>query len=483
MAHEAPELAALVDRLAAHRVLGAAPRAQLAWLAERSEMRHYAAGELIEHAGDPIDALWVVLEGHLDIRVQRGGGLRRVMEWRGGDLSGVLPFSRMRKTPGDTRAIAATELLGLSRAHFPDLIRECQELTAICVHVMLDRARHFRASDLHDEKLASLGRLAAGLAHELNNPASAVASNAVALLDRLPAVEVAFRSLGGCHLSQSELAAFLALRDRCLAGEPAVARSPLDFADRIEALGDWLKQRGIDRAEAEALAETGLEIGDFEAAARSLRPETLVSVLRALAAGCGTRRLVSDIERAATRVHELVAAVKGFTYMDQAMTPKPVDVARGLGDTLTVLRAKAKAASVQLLARLEPDLPAVVGLGGELNQVWANLIDNAIDAASPGGQVEVSAARQGEALVVRVVDSGAGIPEDLRTRVFEPFFTTKPVGEGTGLGLVIAHNLVLQHKGEIDIDSRPGRTEFRVTLPLSPSTDEQPRPTGKGGSE
>ena len=153
-----------------------------------------------------------------------------------------------------------------------------------------------------------------------------MARNAVALIERLPATEAAFRALGGCQLSQSEVAAFVALRDRCLAGEQAALRSPLDHAERIEALGDWLKQHGVDRAEAEALAETGLEIGDLAAAAAILRPETLVSALRALAAGCGTRRLASDIERAASRVHELVAAVKGFTYMDQAMAPKLVDV-------------------------------------------------------------------------------------------------------------------------------------------------------------
>ncbi|MBP9144369.1 MAG: cyclic nucleotide-binding domain-containing protein [Thermoanaerobaculia bacterium] len=480
----APEaLVALVDRLVAHRALTAVPRAQLVWLAERSEIRRYAVGELIEQAGKPINSLWVILEGHFDIRVHRGGGLRRVMEWRGGDIAGLLPFSRMRKAPGEMRAIAVTELLGLSRASFPDLIRECQELTAVCVHVMLDRARHFRSSDLHDEKLASLGRLAAGLAHELNNPASAVASNAVALVERLPDTETAFRSLGGCRLSEPELAAFITLRDRCLGGAPTALRSPLDHADRIEELGDWLKQRGIDRAEAEDLAETGLGIADLAAAAAILRPNALVAALRALAAGCGTRRLASEIERAATRVHELVAAVKGFTYMDQAMTPKPVDLARGLSDTLTVLRSKAKARSVQLRARIEDSLPPVVGLGGELNQIWANLIDNAIDAVAPGGEVEVSAVRQAESLVVRVVDNGPGIPEALRARVFEPFFTSKPVGEGTGLGLVIAHNLVLQHKGEIDIDSCPGRTEVRVSLPLPANTDEQTRTTGGGGSK
>ena len=161
----------------------------------------------------------------------------------------------------------------------------------------------------------------------------------------------------------------------------------------------------------------------------------------------------------------MVAAVKGFTYMDQAAVPKPVDLARGLSDTLTILRAKAKSKSVQLSAEVEPDLPTVDGFGGELNQVWSNLIDNAIDAVADGGSVEVSARRQDEAVVVRVVDDGPGIPPEVRERIFEPFFTTKPQGDGTGLGLAIARTLVGQHEGEIEVESRAGRTEFRVTLP------------------
>jgi signal transduction histidine kinase len=205
----------------------------------------------------------------------------------------------------------------------------------------------------------------------------------------------------------------------------------------------------------------------LDRAAGMLTPEKLKAVLAALAAGCATRQLALDIESAATRVHELVAAVKGFTYMDQATTPKPVDVARGLGDTIAVLRSKAKSKSVKLVAEIEPGLPSVLGLGGELNQVWANLLANAIEASPSGAVVTVGAARRDGSVVVRIVDDGPGIPADLRHRIFEPFFTTKPVGEGTGLGLAITRNLVTQHSGEIEVDSRPGRTEFRVVLPLS----------------
>jgi len=458
--------AGLIERLAAHRTLGAAPREQLAWVAEHGELREYPVGLTLFRTGERLAELFVVLSGRFSIHVQRGAGWRKVMEWRGGDVSGLLPYSRMTSTPGDSRTEEPTEVVAVHRDLFPELTRNCHELTAILVHVMLDRARHFRSSDLHDEKLASLGRLAAGLAHELNNPASAAARSAEVLLERMPSFEAAFRALGAVSLSEAELAAFSELRTQCLAGGPPPLLSPLELAEREEALAAWLARHGVDQAAAESLAETGLTMPALDALAGVLGGQSLGAVLMALAASCATRRLTSDIERAASRVHELVAAVKGFTYMDQATVPKPVDVARGLSDTLTILRSKAKSKSVRLSAEVEPDLPTVDGFGGELNQVWANLIANAIEAVADGGSVEVSARRQGDAIVVRVLDDGPGVAADLRERIFEPFFTTKPAGDGVGLGLAITRRLIDQHGGELDVDSVPGRTEFRVTLPL-----------------
>jgi signal transduction histidine kinase len=199
-------------------------------------------------------------------------------------------------------------------------------------------------------------------------------------------------------------------------------------------------------------------------------------VLRYLAADHALRRLSSEIETAASRINTLVSAVKGFTYMDQAVVPKPVNIGQGLSDTLIVLRSKARAKSVELRLDLQPDLPQVQGFGGELNQVWANLIDNAIDAVARNGHVVVSAASHRQSVVVRVVDDGPGIPDQIRDRIFDPFFTTKGVGEGTGLGLEIARRLVQRHAGEVAVSSGPGGTEFRVTLPLVH------RPSGNGAS-
>ena len=188
--------------------------------------------------------------------------------------------------------------------------------------------------------------------------------------------------------------------------------------------------------------------------------------LRWVAAGCTVRGLAQDVERAASRVHELVSAVKGFTYMDHAPSAEPVDLAKGLSDTLAVMAAKARAKSASLALDLPPDLPRVRGFGGELNQVWANLIDNALDAVGENGRVMVTARPQGGRVVVRVTDDGPGIPAEMKSRVFDPFFTTKPVGKGTGLGLDIVRRLVDRNDGSIELESEPGRTEFRVALPV-----------------
>jgi signal transduction histidine kinase len=465
----------------AHRTLAAAPRAQLAWLAERGWLARFPAGVTLVRTGEPIRELYVVLAGRFGIRIPRESGPRRVMEWRGGDVGGLIPYSRMRVSPGVSRTDEPTELLALGEESFPELIRECHELTALLVHAMLDRARHFRASDLHDEKLASLGRLAAGLAHELNNPASAVARGAELLLARLPATEAAFGALGAARLAPGEAEAFAELRARCLAEGPPPSRSPLEQAEREEAFGVWLARHGQGREAAESLAETGLDLAALDGAAAAISGPALGAALGALAASCATRRLAGDVARAGARVHELVAAVKGFTHMDAATVAQPVDVARGLGDTLAILGPKARARGVSVDVQVAADLPPVDGVGGELNQVWANLVDNAIDAAPEGGRVEVAARREGAEVVVQVANDGAEIPAAVRARLFEPFFTTKPPGEGVGLGLATARSLVGQHEGEIEVDSRPGRTEFRVRLPVGGAAAAGGR--GKEGSD
>jgi signal transduction histidine kinase len=453
------------DRLAQHGLLVGAPPEQLAWLAAHGRLVRLETGHVLTSKTGTVLGLYLVLSGHLSIHIDRGAGPHKVMEWREGDVTGLLPYSRLVAPPGDVKADVPTELLMIPREEIPALIRDCYDVTSIFVHVMIDRARHFTSTDLHEEKMVSLGKLAAGLAHELNNPASAAARSADGLKLRLSEVEAASRALGAARLSENQRAAVEGARELCLAAAGTTfGRSPVERADREDAIAEWLGRHNADVTAAEALAESAITLDVLDRLADVLTREALQATLRWLMAGCATYRLASEIETAASRIHNLVAAVKGFTYMDQATMPKPVDVAQGLADTLAVLNAKARGKSVSVNLHVEPDLPRIQGFGGELNQVWANLVDNALDAAQD--RVAVFAGRQGPSVVVRVVDDGPGVPPEIRERIFDPFFTTKPVGQGTGLGLDIARRLVLRHHGQIEVDSRPGHTQFRVTLPI-----------------
>jgi signal transduction histidine kinase len=457
----------LVDRLSRHRGLTGAPPEELAWLAAHGEVEHLAPGDVLTPKAGPVRGLYVVLSGHLSISVDRGTGPHKVMEWRAGDVTGLLPYSRLVAPPGAVTAEAPTEVLKIDRADLPALLRECPGLTANFVHIMLDRARQFTSADLHTEKMSSLGKLAAGLAHELNNPASAVVRSAEGLAYKLLEVEVAARAFGAVDLSRNQQAAVARARSLCMAaGSATYGRSALARADREERITAWLERHGTDASAAEALVDSAITEEALDHLAESLSGEPLQLALSWLIAECAAHQLVNEIQAAAARIYKLVAAVKGFTYMDQAMQQKPVDIEQGLADTMTVLAPKARAKSVGVALNVEKDLPRVMGLGGALNQVWANLVDNALDAAA--GEVTVAAARQGQSVVVRVVDDGPGVPAEVQNRIFDPFFTTKPPGEGTGLGLDTARRLVIQHRGTISVDSRPGRTEFTVTLPIDP---------------
>ena len=466
----------LVDRLAAHKTVGAAPREELAWLAAHGSLWHLDEGAVVVAAGTPVNGLWVVLTGCLAIFVDRGAGRHKVMEWRAGDVSGALPYSRMVNSPGESIAQEPTDLLVISRDQLPALIRECHQVTSILVHKMLDRARVFTSSGLHDEKMVSLGKLSAGLAHELNNPVSAIERSASLLMDHVEEAESAARALGAARLTDQQFAAIDAVRAACLAKPEGGVLSPLQQAERENAIGDWLLDHGLDEAIAGLLAETAVTIDALDQIASAVQGPALDAVLRWAAAGCSVRSIASEIQDAATRISGLVMAIKGFTQMDQATVAGPVDLRSSLSNTVAVLRSKARAKSATVTVHLEPGLPRVRGFAGELNQIWANLIDNALDAVPDGGHVEVTAARERQRVMVHVVDDGAGIPPDVRAHLFEPFFTTKPIGKGTGLGLDIVRRLASHNDADIDVESRPGRTEFRVSLPVAEAEEAGGRP-------
>jgi signal transduction histidine kinase len=456
----------LVDRLAAFKSLAAVPREELAWMAAAGECRRYAQGEVLMPKGEVAHELLVMLSGRLRVAVDQGTGHRYIIDNPAGSLTGLYPYSRLTTALADIVMEDESETLTINRDRFPELIRECPVLTTTLVHAMLDRVRTFTAVNWQNEKLLSLGRLAGGLAHELDNPASAGARGAKLLGPAIGELNASGFEFGAAQPTADQRRLVARLIDESRSRETAGALSPLERSSREDTLADWLAARHFDSVVATPLADRGLTIADLDQLALALPSALLEPALRLIAAASTVQELAADIEQAAVRVHDLVSAVKRFSYVDRAGAAEPTDVTRGLRDTVALLAARAQEKSVRVSLDVAPDLPAVSANTAALNQVWSNLIENALDAAPHSGAVSIAAAHTDAAVVVRVIDNGPGIPLDVRERMFDPFFTTKKVGEGSGLGLDIARRVVRGLDGQIDVETRPGHTEFRVTLPL-----------------
>lgn len=465
MANDSGANAEIMALLAVHRTIGTAPQSELEWLAAHGERRLFGVGKAFVDPEAPAEEMIIIFSGDASISVERGGERKKFMEWHAGDVTGLLPYSRMKRSPGVSMVESQVDGLVIHKRDFTELTRECPTVTDNLVHIMIDRARQFSANDWQMDKLASLGRLSAGLAHELNNPASAVARSARTLVGTLAQAEVAARQLGAANLSEGDIARIDNIRDGGAFPRMTGIFSAIERADREEEVMEWLEAHDADPATAQSLSDAGVPVAALDELAETLPDEALDAALRSVAAGITTRLLAEDIERAATRIHDLVSAIKRFTYMDRATVREPANIAQGISDTIAVLASKAKSKSASIRIDIPANLPKVGAYGGELNQVWSNLIENALDALGDKGEINVSARSEGDRVVVRIVDNGSGIPADVLPRIFDPFFTTKPMGQGTGLGLDISRRIVLTHEGTIDVDSKPGRTEFKISLP------------------
>ncbi|MEW5931576.1 MAG: ATP-binding protein [Gemmatimonadota bacterium] len=446
--------------LRAVALLADLPDADLAWLAAHGEWLEFAHDEVVIRRGDPADTMVLVLEGEIQSRMPETGD-EVVFRARAGDVTGLLPFSRMTEYPADSRSFGTTRLVRIAREHFPEMLRAIPVLEGRLVGLMTDRVRETTRRDQQREKLMALGRLSAGLAHELNNPAAAAVraarSLAQALSDAQRRTAVLAERLG--------VRGVLALEEHLRGLEPPPAADPLARSDQEERVAEWLQAHGA--AEAWEWAPTLVEAGVDEACLDDVAADSdgaLAETLGWLEATLRVRELLWAVEGSTGRISTLVKAVKSYTYMDQAPR-KEVDLHEGLESTLTLLGHKLR--GVEIRRDYRRDLPRVDAWGGDLNQVWTNLIDNAADAMGGSGTLRVRTDCEGGRALVEIADTGPGIPEDVLGRIWDPFFTTKEPGKGTGLGLEIARRIVEEkHGGQLEVESRPGDTRFRVWLPM-----------------
>jgi len=441
------------------------PDDQIAWFIGQSKEVNIRAGDTAFRQDDPADAMFVFLEGQLQVRGELGGETV-VISIEPGAVTGLLPFSRMKQYTVSGKAITDSRVLRFPASQFPDLVQKMPELTQRLVGLMSDRIRETTRREQQRDRLVSLGKLSAGLAHELNNPASAAKRATGQLRDVLKKIRDASHELGSRDLTPAQKAEIEKLETAFVQSND-VPPDPLAVSDLEEQIDSLLRSHGQNDLwqMAADLARKNVKPEALESLFATLDADTARAALVRIAASVEVATLLNEIESGTSRISDLVRAIKEYTYMDQ--TPlQNVDIVKSLETTLTILNHKLKHGVA--VERDYQKIPLLVNsFGSELNQVWTNIIDNAIDAMRGEGRLRVRTYREDNCVVVEIADNGPGISSEVQPHIFEPFFTTKGVGEGTGLGLDTVQRIVKKHRGSIQVNSKPGDTRFQVWLPVA----------------
>lgn len=429
------------------------------------------AGEVLFDEGSEGDRAYVIRQGELEI-FKLSGGREILLANRGpGEIIGEIALFEDSVRTASVRARTETELIAISREQFDRLIRSSQHAAETLFYTILTRLKTIQAQLRQSEKMAQLGTMAAGLAHELNNPVAAIGRGS----DRLSALLESYEDVQNELNSIPRDSGLESLIEQVAAWTRRSASDPLETDMLVRADRQDEIETELERLQIGDPWEYSAELVDLDLTSEKLRSwieplpvEYRNPFLRWIMASASTRRLLYEIHTSADRITSIVKAMKSYTYLDQAPSQE-VDIHRGLDDTLVILASKIKNQSgLSVQKTYDPTLPKIYGYGSELNQVWTNLLDNAIDAAGAGGQITIRTHSEGDDVVVEIEDDGSGIPDQIKDRVFDSFFTTKPPGEGTGLGLDISYNIVaVKHHGELSFTSQPGQTCFTVRLPLN----------------
>jgi signal transduction histidine kinase len=440
---------------------------QLEWLAAHAVEFRLEPGEILTREGDPADNLFVIFDGEIHFRKESAGEASPTYIGRAGQVGGMLPYSRLTHSPGTARAVRPARMARISASLFPEMLQLIPQLGQRLVGVMSDRIRESTRLNMQQDKMTALGKLSAGLAHELNNPSAAIGRAAAGLRAAMDTLRQVSLRASRRTLTCEQLDLIDEFEEKV--HRQAAQANALDIvarSDREEQILTWLEQRTIaDGWQISGpLSEAGISVEALEHFAGHIG-EATGDVLLRIAWRFSAYHLVLEIEGAAKRISDLVGAVKEYSHMDQVAVQE-VDIHRGLESTLTMFNHQLKE-GIRVVRDYDQGLPKICANGGELNQVWTNLIDNAIDAMHGKGELRLRTANEGARVLVEVGDDGPGIPAEIQSRIFEPFFTTKGVGEGTGLGLDAVYRIVGQHDGDVRVQSKPGDTRFQVRLPLA----------------
>lgn len=457
----------LLDQLQAFEVFQSIDLAALQWLIDRSDYVHYQKGETMFKPGDTIDHMQIIMQGSYHAWLTQNKDQRDLGTWGAGFVTGLLPFSRMKKVMATARTLEEVHLLQLHKDYFTEMVNVSFELTQALVGVMSSRIRDFSTQRSHDEKLMALGKLSAGLAHELNNPASAIVRSAQDLYQNIHYTPEKFKAVITMRLDEAQVDQVNAILYGKLKGKKPEL-SIMEQQDAMDDILDWLEDHEIEEGDdiAETFVEFGMSTEDMDRVENIVEGKHLGAILWWLESTLSLERLVNEIQEASARIAELVSSVKEYSHMDRAMTREFIDLKEGINNTLVILKHKLKAKQIEVKKDFDPQFPSFKGYAGELNQVWTNIISNAIDAMEKGGLLKIKTYSKEDFLCVDITDNGHGIPEEIREEIFESFFSTKSLTEGTGMGLDITKRIVESHGGHIQLESEPGCTTFRVCFPM-----------------
>ena len=446
------------------------PEADLQRLCAEAEEVALGSGELLFAEGTAGDQAYVIKEGQLEVLKESSGREVLLAVREQGEVIGEMALLEEEPRMASVRARTDTVLIVIGKEQLDHLLSTSVSAAVAMFHAILARWRGTEAMLRQSERMAQLGTLTAGIAHELNNPAAAVKRGADQLRTSVAQLGDAQAALDRLRLGEEQSNALKGLSDTArerAAGPPdmdALARS-----DREYELEEWLEDRGVDEPWdlAPTLVNLDYDPAGLEALTEHFSDGELGGVIGSINATYSVFNLMAEIGQGAGRISEIVKALKSYSYLDQAPV-QDVDLHEGLDNTLLILRSKLRD-GITVRREYAPDLPTIQAYGSELNQVWTNLIDNAADALEGKGEITLRTSHNGDKVLVEVVDNGPGIPAEIQTRIFDSFFTTKPPGKGTGLGLDISYNIVVnKHRGDLDVESEPGRTTFKVSLPIEP---------------